>query len=295
MTEKCFDDGTIQAFLDGELDAGMAETVAGHTSFCDECSMLMATAEEETAIAFSALDQEFNTLVPTQRLWSKINDSIKREKQSLWKSFFAFLLQPSTAAFAGLLIIAFASLTLLDLKSGTPVNEIAAPGGEKELSAVQIAANVLPESNFASNLQPALLSGEPVTAKKLKNEFRTVKAAYIALRKDPAPERRRNKNVEAVVPDARESILGEESYIKTIATLAETVKSRKDEVLDASSRFAYERDLAITDDAIRQMRKEVKKNPGNEAAKQILRTSYQNKIDLLNSVADKTELMASLR
>jgi hypothetical protein len=43
------------------------------------------------------------------------------------------------------------------------------------------------------------------------------------------------------------------------------------------------------------MKAEVRRNPKDEAAKQILRASYQNKIDLLSSVADKTDLMASLR
>jgi hypothetical protein len=43
------------------------------------------------------------------------------------------------------------------------------------------------------------------------------------------------------------------------------------------------------------MRVVVKKNPKNEAAKDVLRASYENKIDLLNSVAEKTELMASLK
>ena len=50
-----------------------------------------------------------------------------------------------------------------------------------------------------------------------------------------------------------------------------------------------------SNDAIVKMQKEVRKNPKNEAARQVLRSSYQNKIDLLNSVAEKTELMASIR
>jgi hypothetical protein len=53
--------------------------------------------------------------------------------------------------------------------------------------------------------------------------------------------------------------------------------------------------MAVVDDAINKMRNEVKKNPKNESAKQVLYASYQNKIDLLNSVSRKEELMASLR
>ncbi|MBK9529349.1 MAG: hypothetical protein IPO41_13800 [Acidobacteria bacterium] len=53
--------------------------------------------------------------------------------------------------------------------------------------------------------------------------------------------------------------------------------------------------MAMVDDSIAKMRKEVKRNPKNETARQVLYSSYQNKIDLLNSVAQKEELMASIR
>jgi len=60
-------------------------------------------------------------------------------------------------------------------------------------------------------------------------------------------------------------------------------------------RIFYERDMAVVDDAIAKMKSEVKKNPKNESAKQVLYSSYQNKIDLLNSVSQKEELVASLK
>jgi len=88
---------------------------------------------------------------------------------------------------------------------------------------------------------------------------------------------------------------GEESYIKTISSLAKTVDKQKDTVMRPSQRIAYERDMAVVDDSISRMRNEVKKNPRNESAKQVLYSSYQNKIDLLNSVSQKEELMVSLR
>jgi hypothetical protein len=88
---------------------------------------------------------------------------------------------------------------------------------------------------------------------------------------------------------------GEESYVKTIANLSKTAEQKKDDVMQPSQRIAYERDMAVVDDAIAKMRKEVKKNSKNESARQVLYLSYQNKIDLLNSVSQKEELMASLR
>ena len=53
--------------------------------------------------------------------------------------------------------------------------------------------------------------------------------------------------------------------------------------------------MAVVDDAIAKMRVQINKDPKNDTAKQVLYSSYQNKIDLLNSVSQKEELVASLR
>lgn len=300
MTQNCVDIGLIQAFLDGELDSAKSETVARHVSVCDDCAILLAEAEEESAFAFTALEQEFNTLVPTQRLWTKINDSIEKEKKSFWKPIFAFVLKPQTAAFASLIFVAVVSITLLSLKPNEPIKTVAS--SEPKVSAV-VPANTptfepsstnAPEVKSAPQILPAKRIAPPAD-NQIGNEFRAVRTSS-AVRTERKPENvPSNVAPEAVNPAPIENIRGEESYLKTIATLTETVNERKDQTLTASSRFAFERDLAVTNDAIKQMKREVQKNPKNEAAKQILRASYQNKIDLLNSVANKTELMASLK
>ncbi|MCY7347982.1 MAG: hypothetical protein LH614_17445 [Pyrinomonadaceae bacterium] len=295
MTQKCYDAGMIQAFLDGELASDVTETVARHVSVCDDCAILMATAEEESAAAYSILEQEFNTLVPTQRLWTKINDSIEKEKKSFWKPIFDFLLQPQAAAFAGLLLVAVVSVGLLTVKQNVPV-DLTAQNNAQEQTAIQPILN-----NKSLTVSPTLPSAPEVKNvpavdyRPNPSVFRAVKIAYVQREANRTPRNQPIKNADAVNPALTETVLGEASYVKTIATLTETVNNRKDEALDSSSRFAFERDLAVTDDAIKQMRKQVRENPRDEAAKQILRSSYQNKIDLLNSVADKTELMASLR
>ena len=296
MTEKCFDIGEIQAFLDGELASGKSEAVARHISACDDCAILFATAEEETSFAFSALEQEFNTLVPTERLWTKINDSIEQQRKPFWKPIFAFLLQPSTAAFASLLFVAVVSVTLLSLKPDATTNYTALTGTNKQTITQPILQNQpLPIVQTRENA-PAVKEIEAANIKQSKHEIRPVKAVYVEENKSAGNAKlSTTRNPDIVTPIYSENISGEDSYIKTIATLTDTVNTRKDEVLSASARFAFERDLAMTNDAIEKMRREVKKNPNNEAARQILRSSYQNKIDLLNSVAGKTELMASLK
>jgi hypothetical protein len=88
---------------------------------------------------------------------------------------------------------------------------------------------------------------------------------------------------------------GEESYVKTIASLSQSVADQKDTAMRPSERIAYERDMAVVNDSIKRMREEVRKNPKNDSAKQVLYSSYQNKVDLLNSVAQREELVATLK
>ncbi len=299
MTDKCYDIGTIQAFLDGELSSEKMETVSRHIALCDECAVFLAESEEESAFAFSALEQEFNTLVPTQRLWTKINDSIEREKKSFWKPIFAFLSNPTLAAFASLLIVAGFFAVFLSLKTDAPTDLSSASVPIKENNVVSISKTVSPQiQNPSENSKPVIL---PATnLKNDKPEFRAVKTDLVKREVKLIKKSKSNSTIETPIDTGgqraiNENVLGEESYVKTIATLTETVKNQKDETLKPSARFAFERDMAVTDDAIKKMRAEVKQNPKNEAARQILRASYQNKIDLLNSVAEKNELMATLK
>src|SRR5438034_6018915 len=91
--KNCLDTGTIQAFLDGELAPAIASSVSAHIAACDACASQLASAEEESAFVFSVLEREMDTLVPTQRLWTKINGTIEVERQSasFWKKVWAFI------------------------------------------------------------------------------------------------------------------------------------------------------------------------------------------------------------
>ncbi len=296
MREKCFDEGTIQAFLDGELASDLLENVARHVSLCNDCAFLMAEAEEESAFAFSALEQEFNTLVPTQRLWMKINDSIGKEKKSVWQTVFAFFKNPAIAAFASLLIVFGLFMTFLSLQKSETIKTVA----QNDSTQPKVIAPVFTPEIVSQSLPK--VSDKPQVADALKNdkkEFQIVKTDFA--QKEISPKIKNQPETQNPTKDKGQRtkdenyLIGEESYLKTIATLETTVNGRKDEILRPSSRFAFEKDLAVVDDAIKVMKAEVKKNPKNEAAKDMLRTSYQNKIDLLNSVTEKTELMASLK
>jgi hypothetical protein len=233
-----------------------------------------------------------DTLVPTHRLWSKINDSIVVEKQNapFWKKAWAYvtvsLANPSMVGAAALVMIfaVFAGVLInrnSEDDSASPVATVSQPQ-----SSNPTVASVRTEEEKSRVADPAVTTPQP------ESERATVTVAGYA------PTKRSVYNdIRSSAPKVDKAVYipGEESYIKTIASLNQNVSRQKDSVLRPSERVSFERDMAVVDDAITKMKKEVRRNPKNESAKQVLYTSYQNKIDLLNSVSQREELVASLK
>ena len=290
--KNCLDTGTIQAFLDGELASSAAAGVSEHIATCEACAAQLAAAEEESAFVFSVLEREMDTLVPTHRLWSKINDSIVVEKQNapFWKKAWAYvtvsLANPSMVGAAALVVIfaVFAGVLInrnSEDDSASPVATVSQPQ-----SSNPTVASVRTEGEKSRVADPAVTTPQP------ESERATVTVAgYVPTKRSVYNDIRSS----APKVDKAVYIPGEESYIKTIASLNQNVSRQKDSVLRPSERVSFERDMAVVDDAITKMKKEVRRNPKNESAKQVLYTSYQNKIDLLNSVSQREELVASLK
>lgn len=312
MMERCLTEGTIQAFLDGELRAEALDAVTRHIALCDSCAIALSEAEDETAFAFAALEQEFNALVPTQRLWAKINSSIEEERRSnsFWQkilagvsSFGFHLSKPSVAAFASLLLVVgtFSALWLSrpipdegDIRVGNNSNDLI------KLAQPPIVTPVDPADPESEKQPENIVSDTPENV----NEPRIIKAdnkKTVENYSDNTKTNNQNNNRRQFIDNQKptvtplEYIPGEESYTKTIATLKNTVDGGKDLNLRPSERVAYEKDMAVINDAIKKLQTEVRKNPKNEAAKQLLFSSYQNKIDLLNSVSERNDLVASIR
>lgn len=291
MNGNCFEIGTIQAFLDGELASEISVRLTDHIVDCDACARLMAEADEENSVVFSALERELNTLVPTQRLWLRINESIEVEKShaSLWDKVLAFarasLANPSIAVAAGIILVA--GMFVLLYTPGETVNvahDVPVPTGP----VVAVTTDNSNEPSTASTVSTQENEKAPPVAYKAKESNLSadkIRAITADLRKP----------VEAPQPQYAGYLPGEESYVKTIADLRKNVDAQKDTVFTPSTRVSYERDMAVVNDSIERMREVVKKNPRNQAARQVLYSSYQDKIDLLNSVAQREELIASLK
>lgn len=307
MTEKCFEIGTIQAFLDGELENDSLAQVAHHVAVCGDCAMLLAEAESESAFAFAALDSELNSLVPTSRIRANLYEQIAAEKKSFWQKIFGenfSFTNSSTAAFASLILVAgiFATLFIIRENRAPVINETAKinlpkPSETQEIKEQKSSAPDLVNGaadNFSSG-KNLLRIGKSVVKTGSENRAAIQKAdnrrQKFVIKNQPAQVENKNVDV-AESPVKNQGLIGEDGYLKTIATLNSTVNNRKDEALKPSERVSFEKDLAVVDDSISKMQKEVRSNPKNEAARELLRSAYQNKIDLLNSVADKSELMA---
>lgn len=303
MKDSCLDIGIIQSFLDGEISHAESARVSGHIAICDACALMLAEAEDESAVVFSALEREFNTLVPTQRLWNKINDSLAAERKgrTFWEKAYAFvkisLINPSIAAAAGLLIVIGIFAVLL--VNRTPEATFVAVSTQQTAPLQVAPAATAPISSPAAVSSPAAAPQpssipDEVVETPTRNAFRAERAAY---RAEPVRSSRAVPSPTMVAANGSAGYLpGEESYVRAIESLTKTVDEQKASgTLRPSERVAYERDMAVVDDAILKMKKEVKRNPRNESAKQVLYTSYQNKIDLLNSVSQKEELLVSLK
>ena len=285
--KNCLDTGKIQAFLDGELSLSEAGEVSAHIAACDACAAQLTTAEVESAFVFSVLEREMDTLVPTQRLWNKINDSIDVDRhhthfcKKAWTFIIVSLANPSVVGAAALLVV-FLGLAIVLMERNTTVgtDDIARLPQTTAPASTTAFNNNASQDDVREAVVPPLSTGGPA--------IRAVPATYRAERRTDTGPKRSAVTQPAYIP-------GEESYVKTITTLSKTVDNQKDTVLRPSERISYERDMAVVDDAIAKMKKEVRRNPKNESAKQVLYTSYQNKIDLLNSVSQREELVAGIR
>lgn len=290
--KECFEESVLQAFLDGELNSSDCGAVARHLGECDDCAMSLSIIEEETSSVFAALDQELNTLVPTQRLWTRISETIEVEKRSRgWFVRFAETLRgfsvlspASLAAICLLVIVGVVSSSVLLRSETAPKPAVARVQPARQNSPVETVAQA---SQLHGTTPDAEIDDLPAPATTGGSRIRP--SVQRAVYTQPV---RRERTDEKTAPVSR-YVDGEESFVTTIARLERTANSNKDEVLRPSARFAYEKDMAVVDATITRMKAEVRKNPANSDAREILFASYRNKIELLRSVNERSELVAS--
>lgn len=305
---KHLDIGTIHAFLDGELSGDALEYAASHFSICDACSNSMLEAESETDAVMQAFAIENAYAVPTQRIWARINNEIDllesipcaTSQPSVWQNLAALFgfgrFSPFGAPAAGVAlgVAAIAVFAFYNFQTGN-----------HEVNPNQVAVNNNPpvtiinldQQNAGANSEKTeVVSTVPseMPSPKIHGGFKVEKANYRVEEKPRAVAPKRILTPQPKI-NLKEPLVEERLYLDAINDLSQTVASSDEAAMRPSFRVEYEQNVAMIDKAIEKMQRQARKNPNDENAKRILFSSYQNKIDLLNTVAEKSQLMATLR
>ncbi len=274
--KECIDEGTLQAWFDGELGREGAAEVASHLAACPVCAESGRTVEDENLLLSSALETEFAESVPTERIRERLERAIAENqiarpvrteisaKAGWWVSLGGLLFTSPQRVFgyAGLaaVIILSAIFGVVYLKRGEVV-----PVAQNEPGK--------PISLPTTEPSPGAVSSNSGTGLTV-NPNGTVEAPKkLVTRKTP----RANRPSTGLLP-------GERDYVKTIAALDKSLKSESP--MRPSLQVEYEHNVAVLDSAIEMTRDAVRKNPKDTQASQFMLAAYQSKVDLLNQLAE---------
>ena len=274
--KECIDEGTLQAWFDGELGREEAAAVASHLASCPGCAEAAGTVESENLLLTSALETEFAEGVPTERIRQRLETAIAENqiarpvraevsaKTDWWVSLGGLLFGSPQRAFgyAGLaaVIILSAIFGMVYLKRGEVV-----PVAQNESGK--------PISLPATEPSPVTINSTPGTGPAVKPTGPVEAPKNLIVRKTP----RANRPSTGLLP-------GERDYVNTIAALNKSLKS--DSPMRPSLQVEYEHNVAVLDSAIEMTRDAVRKNPKDTQASQFMLAAYQSKVDLLNQVAE---------
>lgn len=308
---RCLDEGILQSYLDGELSPETALDATTHLAECEACAGSLAALEGESAFFAAAFASESPAVVPTERLRARVNAAVARfedespavelESQggglgawlsSVWSAL-SFPPQRAVAFGSLFAVFVFATLFFVVQREG---NSPSMPQGERE-----VAVLTEPEKNQAASSETApasqtqndSTSGETSSARAqaaVNADAEFVKASADSRPKRPVLRAKRIEEAEAAGPKAAAFVPGEEEYVETIASLNRQIEAGGDTVLRPSVRVQYERSIAMLDRAIADSRRAALHDPKDKEAAALLMAAYQNKVELLATVADQAQV-----
>jgi predicted anti-sigma-YlaC factor YlaD len=298
MTKRCFDEGILQAYLDGELSQERAAEVASHLSACEACAEGLAVAAQESSLFAAAFAPDEALSVPTEVLRSRINASVAQLEASAQPSrsdsrgrnfgglfasltgFFSFTPQ-GAAAFASLLAVVVLALVYFSAQKSEQT-----PGQTQDEQQITEIVSLSPTETGMSPTDGV----EPTPA---ASPDKAATAGTIPVKFNRKPRRAAGSNGGVKPAASKEDVLpGEKDYRTAIASLEKTIKLGGDESLRPAVRADYERNLALLDSAIQQTRQVAARNPKDEDAVGFLMAAYQSKVELLSKVADQAQVAA---
>lgn len=260
---NCVDEGTLQSWFDGELDANAAAQVTTHLNGCGRCAEAARTLEAENLVLSAGLSAEFTAAIPTERLRQRVDAAVAGLQvagappanrswisavRDLLPSFRVLAYASATAAF-----LLIGSLTFVYLKRDEPRGLAA----RDRLPAIALVTTAD---------EPVNQTGEKQSDPLPPREVRTVK------RNRPGEEQ------------ATSLAWQERQYERAITKLNEAIKTQAP--LRPSLLVEYEYNLAVIENAIATTRDVARKNPNDPQATQFMLAAYQSKIDLMNQIAE---------
>jgi anti-sigma factor RsiW len=293
---ECLREEVLQSYIDGELAGETVESVTSHLAGCVACSASVRELERENNLVAAALAPEFEASVPTAQLRQRIDAAIAEDRfvnSSItgragwgegrgWLQSLSdlFTLTPQRAfGYASLVAV----LTLAIIFAVTQRSNIQETIGSKDVAT----ANPQPGSSSIA-IRPADVSSPTGVAPAPVAIVAANKPVAATLKSQP----RRNNLVASGAPSRRASeanhvklLPGERSYLQTIADLDSTMKLDQGRMRPAIQ-AEYERNLAFVDRALAAARTAAKNHPNDPDAAEFMFSAYQNKVDLLNTVAD---------
>lgn len=318
----CVDEGTLQAYLDGELGVARAGEVAAHLSACETCAAFAHEATDHFTLLSSALDAGETLNVPTEHLRARIDAAIAElqptrntsstTSTSLVERLRAFASSlPTQLAFAPRGATAFASFLVAAVLIAAIFYVLRPQShtspGEKQKT-VEIAA-IKPSSNAdGAGTQESAVNTGSAGDKNRASASEDVREA-----KSPAPRRvtrassgsvgfteavyKREGSVRGEASRTNDSNASdvpllpvEKSYASAIASLKSSIDQQKAQSMTPTLRAEYERNLAVVDRAIGASRAAARRDPSDKDAQEFLRAAYQDKLELLRTVADQTQI-----
>ena len=284
--KKCFDDGTLQAWFDGELDANAAAGVAAHLHGCIHCTEAARTIEVENLILSRELSAEFGEAVPTERLRQRVQAAVAGLQVTTVPATSRSWINTVRDLLPSFRVLAYASIAAAILIAGIflVVNlrkERSAPSAEngnpKGAVAPKPQTSPEPPREFVAVGPPKTLAPprpKPIRINQLEEWHGRL--ARESTRKMRVPPK-------AAEPDAVSLAWPEGLYQNAFAKLDEAIKAQAP--LRPALRVEYEYNLAVIDNAIINTREIARKNPKDPLAAQSMLAAYQSKIDLMNQLA----------
>ena len=269
---NCIDEGTLQAWFDGELAAEVAANVATHLSACAECAAAASTVENESLMLSEALAPEFAAPIPTEALRQRLDLAVEKlhdrkapiARPSRW-SVFTELFSFRSFAYAS----AAAVIVLAVIAGFVYLNNQKKPALANANNAPVNAATPKNSPQQAENRSP-----EPVISPDAP------KPVYVA----GGQTMKRLKRTKPVEPDATSIAWQQRQYENAISKLDEALKTQPP--MRPALRVDYEYNMAVIDNAIKTTRDAAKKNPKDPVTNQFMLAAYQSKVDFMNQVAD---------